>query len=74
MGVSIALRPNSQERVDPLVAFIARAQARALLVNAGWWDLHDAVDGLRRDAVNSGLAREIGPDEIQKTLTQTFRK
>jgi hypothetical protein len=40
----------TEPRVDPLEAFTERASARAYLWHAGLYDLHEAVDVLRRAA------------------------
>jgi hypothetical protein len=60
--------PNNVIRIDPLVAFRARADARAHLVTAGELDLHDAFDELQRDAERTGLIREYGQDLIQQVM------
>ena len=57
-----------------LEVFIARAAARALLWQAGEFDLHEAVDALQAAAVRDGLVAEIGQDEVQQIMTEAFRK
>jgi hypothetical protein len=54
-------------------AFVARAEARALLYLAGEIDLHEAVDQLEVAAVESGLADQIGPDRVQAIIAAAFR-
>jgi hypothetical protein len=55
-----------------LVAFQARAQARALLFHVGEFDLHTAVDELQIDAETSGLVAEIGQDAVQAIMALAF--
>jgi hypothetical protein len=59
-------------RVDPLTAFAARCESRALLYHAGELTLHDAVDGLQHAAEASGLIRMIGQDRVQEILSAAF--
>jgi hypothetical protein len=58
--------------VDPLTAFQAQCEARALLYLAGELDLHEALDTLQSDAETSGLVRMIGQDAIQAILANAF--
>ena len=53
-----------------LDVFIARAETRALLWQAGEFDLHQAVDELQ--AARDGLVAEIGLDEVQAILAKAF--
>jgi hypothetical protein len=68
-----AAKPNNVIRIDPLVAFRARADARAHLVTAGEMDLHDAFDELQRDAERTGLVREYGQDLIQQVMAAAMQ-
>jgi hypothetical protein len=62
-----------QERpVDPVDAFILRAEARAYLFSIGDIDLHEAVDVLQADAERDGLLELIGQDQVQEILSTTF--
>jgi hypothetical protein len=56
------------------VAFTARCEARALLYHDGEITLHEAVDGLQLSAVESGLVREIGQDEVQAIMAAAFER
>jgi hypothetical protein len=58
--------------IPPMIAFQARAEARAILFRAGALSLHDAVDKLQADAEASGLTAEIGPDRVQQILSRAF--
>ena len=53
-------------------AFVARAEARAILWQACEFDLHDAVDVLWHAAERDGLVRELGPDRVQQLLADAF--
>jgi hypothetical protein len=61
-------------RLDPLVVFKARAEARALLWRVGEFSLHDAVDVLQADAVESGLVDEVGQDRVQAIMADAFHR
>jgi hypothetical protein len=52
--------------------FVARAEARALLWQAGEFDLHEAVDKLQADAERDGLVAAIGQDEVQRLMAEAF--
>jgi hypothetical protein len=60
--------------VDPLTAFAARCESRALLYAVGELTLHEAVDGLQHAAEASGLVRMIGQDEVQKIIADVFTR
>jgi hypothetical protein len=60
------------KHVDPLDAFIERAQSRALLWSIGELTLHDAVDQLQADAVRDGLIKQIGQDAVQQIMADAF--
>jgi hypothetical protein len=71
----VSARPNPKtQTVDPVAGFIARAEARALLVATGEIDLIEAVDVLQAAAVASGLVRTIGQDEIQRIIAAAFEQ
>jgi hypothetical protein len=59
--------------LSPLVIFIARAEALAILYAACEFDLHEAVDVLQHDAVATGLIAEIGQDAVQSIMAKAFR-
>jgi hypothetical protein len=61
-------------RLDPLVVFRARCEARALLWRVGALDLCEAVDELQDSAVRSGLVDEIGQDEVQRIMVDAFHR
>jgi hypothetical protein len=56
--------------VPLIVAFKARAEARAILWQAGELTLQEAVDKLQADAERDGLTETIGQDAVQKTSHQ----
>ena len=62
----------SPQTVDPFTVFIARCEARALLVRAGELDLQSAVDGLQEAAVAYGLVNELGQGAVQEILSREF--
>jgi hypothetical protein len=65
---------QQQLRIAPLEVFRARAEARALLWQAGEFDLHEAVDVLQAAAVRDGLIDAIGQDAVQAIIAEAFRK
>ena len=60
--------------VEPLLAFVARAEARAMLFAAGELDLHGAVDGLQSAAERDGLVDHIGQHAVQEIVAAAFRE
>ena len=54
------------------IIFIARAEARALLWQAGEFELQDAVDVLQASAEATGLIAEIGQDAVQAIIAKAF--
>ena len=69
--MSIPLR-HQQIRIDPLAAFKARAEARALLWTCCEFDLHEAVDVLQADAERAGLIDQLGQDRVQQIIADAF--
>jgi hypothetical protein len=71
-------RPSSGETanaIDPLFVFVARAEARAILLfAAGKFDLHAVVDPLQLYAVESGLIERIGQGAVQQILSHAFER
>jgi hypothetical protein len=59
-------------RVSSLAVLISRAEARALLWQAGELDLHEAVDELQAAAEESGLIAELGQDAVQAIIAEAF--
>jgi hypothetical protein len=66
--------PVAVARVDTLKAFVARAEARALLWKCLEFDLHEAVDVLQHDAERDGLIETIGQDHVQRILQRAFHR
>jgi hypothetical protein len=60
--------------LSPREIFTARAEARALLWQAGEFDLHDAIDVLQAVAERDGLVDELGQDAVQVIITEAFQK
>jgi hypothetical protein len=67
-----AARKPAARSPSPLEAFIARAEARALLWHTGALDLHTAVDELWDAAMRDGLVAKLGPDKVQELLANAF--
>jgi hypothetical protein len=67
------LAVSATRQIDPISAFQARCEARAILYGAGELDLHKAVDKLQADAVRDGLVRSIGQDAVQTDMAAGFR-
>jgi hypothetical protein len=61
-------------RPSALAVFIARVEARALLWQAGEFDLHEAVDELQAAAERDGLVAELGQDAVQAIMARSFSK
>ena len=67
-----APQPQLNIQVDPVLAFAARCEARALLFANGALAMHEAVDTLQEAAVASGLVREIGQDAVQAIMAEAL--
>jgi hypothetical protein len=61
-------------KLDALVVFRERAEARAVLVSNGLMPLIEAVDGLQESAAAQGLLKQYGQDEIQQILSEAFAR
>jgi hypothetical protein len=72
--MSAAARKLAQPAARPsaLEVFIARAEARALLWQAGEFDLHHAVDELQAAAERDGPVTLLGQDAVQEILSKAF--
>lgn len=62
--------PN--RRVDLVVAFAARADARAYLWSIGEYSMPEAVDQLQADAERDDLIARCGQDYVQRILANAF--
>jgi hypothetical protein len=60
------------KHIDPVDAFIERAESRAYLWSIDELTLHEAVDVLQADAERDGLIEQIGQDQLQKILSECF--
>jgi hypothetical protein len=67
-----AARAYPAARLSTREVFVARAEARALLWQAGELDLHIAVDELQAAAERDGLFDQIGQDRVQKIIADAF--
>jgi hypothetical protein len=59
-------------KLDPIVVFRERCEARCLLIQNGLMDWQDGIDELWAAAERDGLVRTFGADEIQWHLGQAF--
>jgi hypothetical protein len=67
--------PDHQKtRASPLVVWLERVEARALLVSHGDMDLQTAVDGLQEVAAAQGLVKALGQDQIQQLMAESFAR
>jgi hypothetical protein len=64
--------PSDRPAVSPALIFTARAEARALLWQAGEFELQEAVDVLQASAEATGLVAEIGQDAVQAIIAKAF--
>jgi hypothetical protein len=69
-------RPRADTGAAPWLmdVFHARCEAKAILVEAGKLELHDAVDRLQTIAEAYGLVRKHGQDCIQQIMSDAFRR
>ena len=61
-----------ERRVDPLLAFVECADARALLWSIGEYSIDQAVDTLQADAGCHGIVKRIGQDAVNAILNDAF--
>jgi hypothetical protein len=74
MPAAAAIDHHETAKADPLVVFLARAEARAHLVAASLHSLQDSVDTLWADAEAQGLVAKYGADEVQWLLSEAFAR
>jgi hypothetical protein len=67
-----AARAYPAARPSALEIFVARAEARALLWQAGEFDLHQAIDELQTAAERDGLVTVLGQDAVQEIISKAF--
>jgi hypothetical protein len=72
--MTAAAKRATAARPDPLAAFRARSEARAILWAVGELDLHEAVDVLQATAERDGLVDQLGQDEVQAIIAEAFQK
>jgi hypothetical protein len=72
MTAAARKRAYPAARPSPLKVFIVRAEARALLWQAGEFDLHQAVDELQAAAERDGLVTLLGQDAVQEIISKAF--
>jgi hypothetical protein len=71
---ALALAKSVTKSVTAVDIFRARSEARALLWQAGVFDLGEAVDVLQAAAVASGVMIEFGQDAVQAIMAEAFEK
>jgi NADH:ubiquinone oxidoreductase subunit B-like Fe-S oxidoreductase len=71
-----AARKIDQDKAkpDPLDVFLARCDARAHLVANGLHGLQEGVDTLQQAALEQGLVKRYGQDEIQWIMSEAFAR
>jgi len=71
---SAAIDHHESTKPDPIVVFLARCEARALLVANGLMTLIEAVDGLQAAAERTSLVDELGQDAVQGMMGAAFAR
>jgi hypothetical protein len=66
--------PVAAARVDALKAFKLRCWARAELLAAREFDLHEVVDELQAAAERDGLIEAIGQDAVQRLMRDALHQ
>jgi hypothetical protein len=74
MTAAAAIDHHESAKADPLLVFLARAEARAHLVSCGYMDLIEAIDGLQAAAERTGLVDELGQDGVQRLMATAFAR
>jgi hypothetical protein len=72
MSTAAVRAESSAARPSTVEIFTARAEARALLWQAGEFDLHHAVDELQAAAERDGLVEQLGQDGVQQIMAKAF--
>jgi hypothetical protein len=72
MTAAARKRAYPAARPSPLKVFIVLAEARALLWQAGEFDLHQAVDELQAAPERDGLVTLLGQDAVQEIISKAF--
>jgi hypothetical protein len=67
-----ARRSEEGRCADPIEVFTARCEARAILFEAGEFDLQSAVDVLQTAAKSTGLVTLLGQDRVQGLMVRAF--
>jgi hypothetical protein len=67
-----ARRREEGRCADPIEVFTARCEARAILFEAGEFDLQSAVDVLQTAAESTGLVTLLGQDRVQGLMARAF--
>jgi hypothetical protein len=65
---------HESAKPDPLLVFLARAEARANLVAHGIYTLQESVDALWASAERDGLVAKFGADAVQEILAASFAR
>jgi hypothetical protein len=68
-----ARRSEEGRCADPIEVFTARCEARAILFEAGEFDLQSAVDVLQTAAESTGLVTLLGQDAVQAMMANAFQ-
>jgi hypothetical protein len=63
---------HESTKPDPMLVFLARAEARASLTAAGLYSLQESVDTLWAAAERDGLVKTFGADAVQWILSDAF--
>jgi hypothetical protein len=71
-NMTISHAATSIVAADPIEVFCARCEARAHLVAAGDFELHEAVDGLQEAVERTGLVTSLGQDAVQAMMAVAF--
>jgi hypothetical protein len=74
MPAAAAIDHHQSAKPDPLIVFLARAEARAHLVASGLYELQETVDVLWASAERDGLVDKFGADAVQWHLSEAFAR
>ena len=65
---------HQSTKPSAILVFRERAEARAMLVANGLYDLQESVDTLQAAAETQGLVAQYGQDRIQQILSEAFAR
>lgn len=74
MTAAAAIDHHQSAKLDPLLVFKERCEARAILIAEGYLDFETAVVTLQAIAKVQGLVAQYGQDHVQEIMASSFAR